>query len=266
MRRPRMHFLLLVAFIVVNTAAHAALVENLTIALRGDCMDEDGKQVIEVIRVVMDGDDSSKARLRVSKGPLPCTWIAYTDGTVSTEDSYVSLRVGSGRARTECHKISAADGSPNASYPQGKVDYDCCNDEPVRRVVVSAQPPLPVRYVRDVKPEMPGIRRHPSSRPCLEHSALTVEGGKIDDVQFAGETIYLQIGTPQVAPKARGLAVNNLLPAKSDEPIHLTRDGVVYRLIIQHAKREGRLSPNAIELEIRQIQATKLGTLIIEVE
>ncbi len=249
--------------LLVAVTVQAARVEDLLIQLNGlqitadgRCL-KDGKEIS--VDVVMNGDDGS--RLTVGPGPRPCTWIAYTNGPASTEDSFVSLRIRPGKGRSRCLRFLPDNAQPG-SVPRGKVSWDCCRFEPVQRVNVTAFPAIEMSYVRDLDAESPpGL-----SRRCAEDATLSENG--IEDVQFRLERIYLQLGAQSVDRRVRrragGLLLNDLQP-QTGGFVELTREGVVYRLILQSGKQQGRIAPNSNELSANNVEETRLGRLVIQV-
>jgi len=181
-----------------------------------------------------------------------CRWTAdLGSGTISTGNARFSLR--GDFARSDCQKAAA-----NEEELTANLEFACCVQGPLRNVSVKVQPPIPITYVRDVRPfagdRVRGI-------PCLEKATFLEGQGSIGHAQFSGEDVYLHLGPFDRKQPMLGLLLDDVVV--DDGTLVLTRDGVVYRLIVQRARGKERsaptLSSNAISLDIK-----KLGELKFE--
>jgi hypothetical protein len=129
---------------------------------------------------------------------------------------------------------------------------------------VKTEPPMPVSYLRSV-PKDPRART--AGIACIEMGTFPAGRGAIRQTQFSGEEIFLQFGTFDRKRQTLGLLLNNIVADHG--PLVLTRDGIVYRLIVQRAQGKARsapaLSSNAISLDIKRLGELKLERAEIEV-
>jgi hypothetical protein len=187
-----------------------------------------------------------------------CRWTAdLGDGSISTSVAQFSLRAD--LARSDCQKAAADEQALSAN-----LEFACCVEGPLRNVSVKTEPPLPITYVRDVRPfegaRIRGIR-------CLELAAFSEGRGSIGGVQLAGESVRLSFGPFDRKQAPFGLLLDDIVV--NARPVVLTRDDVVYRLLVQRAKGKERsapsLSSNAISLDIKKLDDLKLKRAEIEV-
>jgi hypothetical protein len=253
--------------VLFAAAAQAQLTTSrVDVHLTGDTC----KEIRNVVLVIDDKDVND----RITLDPLhdkthgSCWWTTNlgVDGSYSTTLSHFSLRVdfatkGEG-ARTDCHQAGA-----NYDDLAGEIEFRCCSDRHFRDVHVTTDPPMSVSYLRRVpnksEPRVRGI-------DCVEVGALAAGTGTIGHTQFPGEHIELQLGTPKPDRKVTGLILNDINDiAAGDGTLILTRDGVVYRLLVQRAKGKMRtvatFSSNAISLDIKKLGELKFRRAEFEV-
>jgi hypothetical protein len=218
-----------------------------------------GKRCSELkdVYLVVNGDDLEDRWLKLEPAGS-CRWTAdLGDGSISTSVAGFSLR--GDFARSDCQRAAA-----NEEELTANLEFACCNQGPVRNVRVKVDPPMPVSYVRDVRP-FAGARIR--SIKCLETATFNDGQAAIGHAQFSGENVYLRLGPVDRKQQTLGLLINDVVA--DDGTVVLTRDGVVYRLMVQRAKGKDRsaptLSSNAISLDIKRLGALKLARAEIEV-
>ncbi len=240
-------------------SAQDAVTSMLDIEVQGvDCSRLTGK-----LFLVRDGVDGYPIEL---KPGAVCHW-NLTLPSFDTKISYFSLRLG--LARTQCHKAKAVRKGPGVWVAELK--FKCCIAGTVETVTVRMKPEDPISYVRKVlKEDVPGVfPAPPESRECLEMSVFSNGGGTIEQVQFEGEQIRLQLGERVPRPDGFGVIINppRGQQKKRDE---MTPDGVVWRMAVQRAKGLDRSAPNlstsAIAVDIVKLSQLKLETLAVDVE
>lgn len=201
--------------------------------------------------LVINGDDLEERWVKLDPAGA-CHW--KTDlgaGTISTSIAFFSLRTGLGRSG--CQRASA-----NEVELSANIEFSCCVTDQFRNVRLKIEPPMPFSYVRYVRPftedRIAGI-------PCVEAATLAQGRGAASNTLFSREHVYLQLGTRVPKRQTPGLLLNDIVV---DDGVRvLTRDGVVYRLMVQRAKGKMQSPPttssNAISLDI-----SKLGDLKFE--
>lgn len=220
-----------------------------------------GKRCGELKKVflVVNGEDVEDRWIRLESAGT-CRWTADLgeEGSISTKQSYFSLRFDD-FARTDCHRAAG-----NAEKLVAELEFACCADTPLRNLRVKTELPIPVTYVRDVRPS-------PTTRVgairCTEYGVLGAGSGAIAHTQFASEDVFLQLGNAVPQPKLPGLLLDDIVV--DDGKLVLTRDGLVYRLAVQRAQGKSRtpptLSSNAISVDSKKLSALKLERAEIEV-
>ncbi|HJQ38523.1 MAG TPA: hypothetical protein VKB93_15400 [Thermoanaerobaculia bacterium] len=212
---------------------------QLRIKFRGACTD------LAKLSVVVQGEDGEMERENATGHG--CNWTVTTTKRFSTDFAFFSLRTAG--ARTDCQKAVVA------KDDVAELTYGCCNSDRLRAITITTN--VPTSYLRDV-PTLP--------RPCVEHGNFSSMPGNITHVQFKAETIYLQLGRSVANTKLLGLRVDDL-PDLQRKP--LTRNDVVYRLLIQRAKAQdksaARLVPNAIDIDLENLKRIRLERLAIKV-
>ena len=183
-----------------------------------------------------------------------CRWKAdLGSGTISTGNALFSLRADS--VRSDCQKAAANE------QLSANLEFACCVRGALRNVSVKVDPPMPVTYARDVLPFAASRNR---SIPCVEKGAFTGGRGEIRTTQLDGENIYLHFGPGPVIRKQAALGL--LLDEVVEDGVRvLTRDNVVYRLIVQRAQGKSRsaptLSSNAISVDIKKLGDLRLAEI-----
>jgi hypothetical protein len=219
-----------------------------------------GKRCSELreVYLVINGDDLEDRWVRLDPAGT-CRWTAdLGDGSISTSVAGFSLR--GDLARSDCQRAAA-----NEQELSANLEFACCVQGPLRNVSVKIEPPMPVTYVRAVRPfanaRIPGLKK------CFETATFAEGQGSIGRAQFSGEDVYLHLGPSDRKQQDLGLLLDDLVV--DDGALVLTRDGVVYRLIVQRAKGTQRsaptLSSNAITLDIKKLGVLKLERAEIEV-
>jgi len=205
---------------------------------------------LKEVYLVINEDDLEDRWIKLEPAGT-CRWTTdLGDGSISTSVARFSLRADF--ARTDCQKAAADEASLSAN-----LEFACCAQGPLRNVSVKVQPPMPISYVRDVRPfageRIPGIK-------CLERATFSEGQGSIGGVQFSGESVSLHFGPFDRRRPTLGLLLDDIVSA--DRTMVLTRDDVVYRLMVQRAKGKERsaptLSSNAISLDIKKLGELKL--------
>jgi hypothetical protein len=208
--------------------------------------------------LVIDDDDLEDLWIRLEPAGT-CRWTADLgeNGSLSTARSHFSLRVDF--ARTDCRKAAA-----NEEKIAAELEFSCCTQGPLRSVGVTTDPPMPVSYLRDVRPSaasrIPGIK-------CIERGTFAEGTGAIRSTQFSGEDVYLQFGMIKPKPAMLGLLLDDTVIDKG--PLVLTPADIAYRLAVQRAQGKGRTTPtlssNAIAMDMKTLGALKLRHAQIEV-
>jgi hypothetical protein len=219
-----------------------------------------GKRCSELTEVylVINGDDLEDRWVKLEHAGT-CRWTAdLGSGTISTSIAQFSLR--GDFARSDCRRAAA-----NEEELIANLEFACCVQGPLRNMSVKIEPPMPVTYVRAVRPfagaRIPGIK------DCTEFAMFAEGQGTIGAAQFTGEDVYLHLGPYDRKRPTIGLLLDDVV---SDEgPLVLTLDGMVYRLIVQRAKGKSRsaptLSSNAISVDTKKLGELKLQRAKIEV-
>lgn len=212
---------------------------------------------LKEVYLVINGEDLEDRWVRLEPAGT-CRWTAdLGDGSISTSVAGFSLR--GDFARSDCQRAA-----PNEEQLVADLEFACCVQGPLRKVGVKIAPPIPVSYIRDVRP-FSGSRVR--SIKCLERATFEAGEGSIGHTQFTGEDVYLHLGPTDRKRQTLGLLLDDIV--SDDGPLVLTRDGVVYRLIVQRAKGKQRsaptLSSNAISLDTRKLGELKLERAEIEV-
>lgn len=214
---------------------------------------------LKKVFLVINGEDLEDRWIRLEPAGT-CRWTADLgeEGAISTKLSYFSLRFDD-FARTDCHRAAG-----NVEKVIAELEFACCADSPLRNLRIKTAAPIPVSYLRDVRPSptarVGGIR-------CTEYGSFSEGAGAIAHTQFSGEDVYLQLGAVEPQLKVPGLLLDDIVV---DDGVRvLTRDGVVYRLAVQRAKGKSRtpptLSSNAISVDVKKLGALKLERAEIEV-
>lgn len=218
-----------------------------------------GKRCSEMkeVYLVINRDDLEDRWVRLEPAGT-CRWTAdLGDGSISTSIAEFSLR--GDFARSDCQKAAA-----NEEDLSAELEFACCVQGPLRNMSVKIQPPMPVTYIRDVKP-FPGARVR--GIPCRESATFSEGQGSIGQAQFSGEDVYLHLGPFDGKRQTLGLLLDDVVD--DDGTLVLTRDGVVYRMAVQRAKGKARsaptLSSNAITLDSKKLGELKLERAEIEV-
>jgi hypothetical protein len=208
--------------------------------------------------LVIDGDDVEDRWIRLEPAGA-CRWTADLGegGTLSTALSKFSLRVDF--ARTDCRQAVA-----NEEKLAAELEFPCCSQGPLRSVRVTTDPPMPVSYLRDVRP-MAGTRNR--GIKCIEEGMFAEGMGAIRSTQFSGEDVFLQLGADKPKPKIPGLLLDDIVV--DGGPRVLTRDDVVYRLTVQRAQGKMQTTPtlssNAIAIDKKKLGDLKFRQATIEV-
>jgi len=207
--------------------------------------------------LVINGDDREDGWVKLTSVGA-CRWEAdLGDGTISTSVARFSLRADLGRSG--CQKAAANEADLTAN-----LEFSCCAAGPSRNVRVKVEPPMPVSYIRDVRPfagdRKPGI-------PCRERAMFAEGLASIGNTQFGSENVNLFLGAVGPKPQMPGLLLNDIVV---DGGVRvLSRDGVVYRLTVQRAQGKMRsaptLSSNAISIDIKKLGELKFERAEIEV-
>lgn len=243
----------LVCVLLAATAAQAQITTSrVNVLVTGKRCSE-----LKEVYLVINGDDLEDRWVKLDPAGT-CRWTAdLGDGSISTSVAGFSLR--GDFARSDCQRAAA-----NEEELSANLEFACCIQGPLRNVSVKIQPPMPVSYVRDVRPfagaRIRGIK-------CLESATFSEGQGAISHAQFSGEDVYLHLGPFDRKRPTIGLLLDDIVV--DDGALVLTRDGVVYRLIVQRAKGKERsaptLSSNAISLDIKKLGELKLERAEIEV-
>lgn len=247
----------LVCVLLVAAAAQAHVTTSrVNVFFTGDC------DQLKKVFLVIDDDDLESRWVQMDldkKMEGRCHWTTNlgVNGSLSTALSHFSLRIDLADdrhgARTDCHRAAA-----NEENLSAEVEFACCNDDPLRNLRVKTYPPMPVSYLRNVPKDS---ERRVLPIDCIEVGTFRAGTGAIRHTQFSSEKIHLQLGTRVPKRQTPGLLLNDIVV--DDGALVLTRDGVVYRLMVQRAKGKMQsaptTSPNAISLDIR-----KLGELKFE--
>lgn len=219
-----------------------------------------GARCAELNNVFLVIDDEDLEERWIALEPAGrCRWTADLgeSGSLSTALSHFSLRVDFGR--TDCRQAA-----PNEEKLVAELEFACCAQGPPRNIRVRTEPPMPVSYLRDVRPLAGTPVR---SIRCIEGGAFAEGTGAIRHAQFSGEDVYLQLGTARPKRTTPGLLLDDIVT--DDGALVLTRDGVAYRLAVQRAKGKARttptLSPNALAIDIKKLGELKLQRAEIEV-
>lgn len=212
---------------------------------------------LKEVYLVINGEDLEERWVRLEPAGS-CHWTAdLGDGSISTSVAQFSLR--GDFARSDCQKAAADETDLSAN-----LEFACCVAGPLRNVSVRIQPPMPISYVRNVRP-FAGDRIQ--GMKCTEGATFSEGQGSIGHVQFSGESVFLHLGPTNRKQPALGLLLDDIVV--DDGVLVLTRDDVVYRLIVQRAKGKERsaptLSSNAITVDIRTLGELKLDRAEIEV-
>jgi hypothetical protein len=213
---------------------------------------------LKEVYLVINGEDLQDRWVRLEeKGS--CRWEAHLGaGSISTSVARFSLR--GDFARSGCQMAA-----PDETDLSANLEFACCVPGPLRSVSVRIQPPMPISYVRNVRPfagdRIPGIA-------CLEQATFNEGQGSIEHVQFSGESVFLHLGPTNRKQLALGLLLDDIVV--DDGVLVLTRDDVVYRLMVQRAKGKERsaptLSSNAITVDIRKLGKLKFERAEIEMQ
>jgi hypothetical protein len=218
-----------------------------------------GKRCSELkeVYLVVNGDDVEDRWIRLDPAGA-CRWRADIGDPISTSVAGFSLR--GDFARTDCQMAVA-----NEEELSANLEFACCVVGPLRNVMVKIEPSMPVSYVRDVRPFVNARIR--GMKKCLETGVFSNGLASIGGAQFSGEDVYLRLGPVERKQYTLGLLLNDVV--SDDGKLVLTRDGLVYRMIVQRAKGKGRsaptLSSNAISLDVRNFGQLKLDRAEIEV-
>lgn len=210
------------------------------------------------VYLVINGDDLETRWVKL-KDEGDCNWSAdLGDGSISTSVARFSIR--GDIARSDCQKAAANEQEMFAS-----LEFACCAQGPLRNVGVKISPPMPVTYVRAVRPFVES--RVPGIKNCVETATFAAGQGEIGGAQFTGEDVFLHLGPFDRKRPTLGLLLDDIVV--DDGMLVMTRDGVVYRMIVQRAKGKMRsgptLSPNAILVDIKKLGELRLERAEIEV-
>src|SRR5688572_11129828 len=137
-----------------------------------------GKRCSELkdVYLVINGNDLEDRWVKLDPAGT-CRWTAdLGEGTISRSIAQFSLR--GDFARSDCQKAAASEEELSAN-----LEFACCAQGPLRNVSVKIEPPMPVSYVRSVRPfagaRVPGIRN------CVERATFTAGQGAIGHAQFS---------------------------------------------------------------------------------
>jgi hypothetical protein len=208
--------------------------------------------------LIINGDDDMKARRINLDHKTGCHWTAELgDGTISTSIARISLRAG--RARSGCQKAT-----PGETELFANLEFSCCLvEDKFKKVMVKIEPPMPVSYVRYVQP----FAEDRIPVPCSEAATFAQGQGELGNALFDREEVYLHLGPFNLKRQTLGLLLNPIVVDTGT--LVLTRDGVVYRLIVQRAKGKSRSAPtassNAITVDIKKLGELKFERAEIEV-
>ncbi|MBV9186695.1 MAG: hypothetical protein JO093_13835 [Acidobacteria bacterium] len=247
---------LLLAEAAVAAAAQGGITTaNVKVSVSGRyCAD------LKDVYLVINGDDREERWVKLDHDKrVQCVWTKDLGGrTISTSVATFSLRAGT--MRSGCQKadpdeetLLATDGKTLLA----NINFSYSKERTFRNVSVKTVPPMPVSYVRYVRPFDAGA----NPTPCREAAAFDHGQGAISNTTFDGEKIHFDFGPLNAKRQETGLILNDIVV---DDGVRiLTLDGVVYRLTAQRAQGKVRsapsLSPNAISLDIK-----KLGDLKFE--
>jgi hypothetical protein len=202
------------------------------------------------VYLVINGDDLQERWVKLELDGT-CRWTTdLGDGSISTSVAAFSLR--GDFARSDCQRAAA-----NEEELSANLEFACCVQGPLRNLSVKIEPPMPFSYVRNVHPF---AAARVASIKCIERATFADGRGSIGHAQFAGEDVYLHLGPFDRKRPTLGLLLDDVVTGEGN--VVLTRDGLVYRLVVQRAKGKSRsapsLSSNAILLDIRKLGELKL--------
>jgi hypothetical protein len=201
-----------------------------------------GCENLKDVYLVINGDDLKARWVRLDRDNGDCNWKKDLGDTISTSNATFSLRAG--LIRFGCQRAG-----PDETNHLAKINFSYSGNGEFRNVSVKVVPPMPVSYVRDVRPFAED--RNPIR--CLEFATLADGEGSINNAKFKGEDVFFDFGRFNPKRPPLGLLLNDL-----DYGTQLLMlDRVVYRLTVQRVKGKVRsaptLSSNAMSLDIKKL-------------
>ncbi len=243
----------LICVLLAATAAQAQITtSNVKVLVTGKRCGE-----LKDVYLVVNGKDREENWVKLEPAGI-CRWkVDLGDGTITTSSAKFSLRAGV--ARSDCQKAAA-----NETEMSANLEFACCAQGPLRNVSVKIEPPMPVTYVRDVRPfagaRIPGI-------PCFERATFPDGQVAIGSTQFSGEDVYLHLWPAGRKQQTLGLLLDDIVVDKG--ALVMTRNDVAQRLMVQRAQGKGKsaptLSSNAISLDLQKLAEVKFERAQIEV-
>jgi hypothetical protein len=250
----RIVFKTLVCLLLAATAAQAQITTaNVNVVVTGKRCDE-----LKNVYLVINGNDSEEQWVKLEPAGT-CRWKADLGdgGTISTSHAKFSFRAD--LARSDCQKAAA-----NETDMTANLVFACCLPGPPRNVSVKIEPPIPVTYVRNVRPnaaaKIPGV-------PCVEKATFSEGQGAIGSTQFSGEDVYLHLWPVNKKQQTLGLLLDDVVDDKG--PRVLNRGDVAQRLMVQRAQGKAAITPtlssNALSLDLKKLAEVNFQRARIEV-
>lgn len=243
----------LLCALLAATAAQAQITtSNVNVLVRGKgCGD------LKDVYLVVNGKDREENWVMLEPAGT-CRWKAdLGNGTISTKSAQFSLRAGV--ARSDCQRAA-----PNETEMSANLEFAFSSQGPPRNVSVKVEPPMPVSYVRDVRP-FAGARVR--GIPCFEWAKFDDGQVAISNTQFMGEDVYLHFWPAGPKQQTSGLLLNDIDADKG--PRVLNRDDVAQRLMVQRAQGKAAIAPtlssNALTLDLKKLAELKFERAHIEV-
>jgi hypothetical protein len=246
----RIVFKTLVFLLLAATAAQAQITTaNINVVVTGKHCGE-----LKDVYLVINGNDSEEQWVKLEPAGT-CRWKTDLGDTISTKSAKFSLRAD--LARTDCQKAAA-----NETELIANLVFACCALGPLRNVSVKIEPPMPITYVRNVRPSAgarnPGV-------PCLEQATFTAGQGAI--AQFSGEHVYLHLWPFGPKQQTSGLLLDDIVAGKG--PLVMTRADVAQRFMVQRAQGKAAIAPtlssNALSLDLKKLAEVNFQRAQIEV-
>jgi hypothetical protein len=248
----RIVFKTLVCVLLTATAAQAQITtSNVNVVVTGKRCGE-----LKDVYLVVNGNDFGDQWVKLEPAGT-CQWKVDLGDTISTKSAKFSLRAD--LVRTDCHKAAA-----NETELTANLVFACCTQGPLRKVGVKIEPPIPVTYVRNVRPDararVPGV-------PCIERAEFDQGQGAIGSTLFSGEDVYLRLWPVDRKLLTTGLLLDEIVDDKG--PRVLNRDDVAQRLMVQRAQGKAAIAPtlssNARSLDLKKLAEVKFERAHIEV-
>ncbi len=252
---PRIVINTLVFLLLAATTAQAGITtSNVNVLVTGKRCGE-----LKDVYLVINGNDLEDRWVKLEPAGT-CRWTADLGGTISTSSAKFSLRAGV--ARTDCQKAAA-----NEEKLTANLVFACCDQSPLHDMAVKIEPPMPVTYVRNVRPhaasQVPGV-------PCTEMARFPDGQGAISSAQLSGEDVYLHFWPVSPKRPTPGLLVDDIVGnAAGKGPRILNRADVAQRFMVQRAQGKAAsaptLSSNAYSLDLKKLAELKFERARIEV-